>query len=240
MRAARCARKIVSSECWKLLTGGCVVRGTTGWTNLFAARCGAVVAAIVAVLAAAPSQAADRPGLDESRAFVEQLADGAVRTWAMHESDAPARAKAMDALIRSTFDVDFISRAVLGRYWRGLDDAERRRFRELFPEFVVEVYLPHIAKYSRDHLRVLGARPRGKRDVVVKSELLSEQGAWVDADWRIRSVGDRIRIIDLSVAGVSLLLVQRQEFEAVIRRDGFASFVEQLIERKNRAANARG
>ncbi len=216
------------------------MRGTTGWMNLFAPRHGAVVAAIVAVIVATPSGAADRPGLDESQAFVERLADEAVRTWAMHESDEAARNEAMDALIRSAFDIDFISRAVLGRYWRKLDEGQRHRFRELFPEFVVEVYLPHIAKYSRDHLRVLGARPRGKRDVVVKSELLSDTGDWIEADWRIRSVGDGIRIIDLSVAGVSLVLVQRQEFEAVIRRDGFASLVEQLLERKNRAASARG
>lgn len=211
--------------------------------NLLAARRGAAVAALVAlvaVLVAAPSGAADRPGLDESRAFVEKLADDAVRAWAMYESDAAARTEAMDALIRSAFDVDYISRAVLGRYWRSLDDDQRDRFRELFPEFVVEVYLPHIAKYSRDHLRVLGARPRGKRDVVVKSELLTDQGDWIEADWRIRSVGDGIRIIDLSIAGVSLLLVQRQEFEAVIRRDGFASLVEQLLERKKRAASVRG
>ena len=216
------------------------MRRTAGWMKHFAARRGAAVAAIVAVLVAAPSGAADRPGLDESRAFVEKLADDAVRTWAMHESDEAARSEAMDALIRSAFDVDFISRAVLGRYWRKLDAGQRERFRELFPEFVVEVYLPHIAKYSRDHLRVLGARPRGKRDVVVKSELLTDEGDWIEADWRTRSVGDGIRIIDLSVAGVSLLLVQRQEFEAVIRRDGFASLVEQLLERKNRAASARG
>ena len=219
------------------------MRGTTGWMSLFAVRRGAALAAAAAIAAAlvtAPSGAADRPGLDESRAFVEKLADDAVRAWATYESDEAARMKAMDALIRSAFDVDFISRAVLGRYWRGLDDDERRRFRELFPEFVVEVYLPHIAKYSRDHLRVLGARPRGKRDVIVKSELLSEGGDWIEADWRIRSVGDGSRIIDLTVAGVSLLLVQRQEFESVIRRDGFASLVEQLLERKNRAASTRG
>lgn len=219
------------------------MRGTTGWMSVFAARRGAALAAIlasVAVLVVAPSGAADRPGLDESRAFVEKLADNAVRAWAMYESDDAARLEAMGGLVRSVFDVDFISRAVLGRYWRRLDNGQRHRFQELFPAFAVEVYLPHIAKYSRDHLRVLGARPRGKRDVIVKSEILSDKGDWIEADWRIRSVGDGLRVIDLSVAGVSLLLVQRQEFEAVIHRDGFASLVEQLVERKNRAASARG
>lgn len=209
--------------------------------NLFATRNTAAGVALVAALAAAPSGAGERPGLDESRAFVEKLADDAVRTWAMHESDEAARLAAMDALIRSTFDVEFITRAVVGRYWRDLEPEERRGFRKLFPEFVVHVYLPHIAKYSRDHLRVAGARPRGKRDVVVRSEIRTDQGEWVEADWRLRASPERgLRIIDLTVAGVSLLLVQRQEFEAVIRKSGFTSFVEQLRERTSAAGSARG
>ena len=216
------------------------MQGMTALTKLFTMPGAAAAVALSAALAAAPAGAAERPGLEESQAFVEKLTDDAVRTWAMYESDEATRLKAMDALIRSAFDIDFIARAVLGRYWRGLDPADRRRFRDLFPEFVVQVYLPHVAKYSRDHIRVLGARPRGKRDVAVKSELLTAKGDWIDADWRIRSGENGIRIIDLTVAGVSLLLVQRQEFEAVIRRDGFASLVERLLERKNKTENAQG
>ena len=211
----------------------------TALMNLFAIRSAAAVA-IVAALLAVPAGAADRPGIEASRAFVEKLADDAVRTWGMYASDEAARWRAMDSLIRSAFDVEFITRAVLGRYWRKLDPDERRRFRELFPQFVVHVYLPHITKYSRDHMKILGARPRGKRDVVVKSELRTDKGDWIDADWRLRSARDGIRIIDLTVAGVSLLLVQRQEFEAVIRRNGFSSLVEKLHERTIRAASARG
>ena len=213
---------------------------TTALRRSFTMPIAAAVVVLVAAVAAAPSGAADRPGLDESRAVVEKLADDAVRTWALYESDEAARLKAMDDLIRSAFDVDFITRAVLGRYWRDLDPEERSGFRKLFPEFVVHVYLPHIAKYSRDHLRVIGARPRGKRDVVVRCEFRTEKGHWVEADWRLRSSDGHVRIIDLTVAGVSLLLVQRQEFEAVIRRSGFASLVEQLRARANAAESVRG
>ena len=221
------------------------MRRMTAWAARLAKRGPAVAVVLAAALAAAaleaaPAGAAERPGIEESQAFVGKLADDAVRTWATYASDETARLKAMDALIHSTFDVDFITRAVVGRYWRKIEPAERRRFRELFPEFVVRVYLPHIAKYSRDHLRVLGARPVGKRDVLVKSELLTDQGDWIEADWRIRSGEAGLRILDLTVAGVSLLLVQRQEFESVIRRDGFAALVERLIERKSQAANPRG
>ena len=216
------------------------MRRMTVLSTSFAMRGPVAAVVLVAALGAAPAGASERPGLEESQAFVSKLADDAVRIWGKYASDEAERLKRMDSLIRAAFDVDFITRAVLGRHWRELDPAERRRFREVFPEFVVQVYLPHVARYSRDHMRVLGARPRGKRDVLVKSEFLTDQGNWVDGDWRVRSGEGGLRIIDLVVAGVSLLLVQRQEFEAVIRRDGFAGLVERLLDRRNRAANPRG
>ena len=213
--------------------------GTNSLMNPLARRCAAAVT-LVAALLAVPAGAADRPGLEESRAFVEKLADDAVRTWSMDHPDEAARLKAMDSLIRAAFDVAFISRAVLGRYWRKLDPAEQSLFRKLFLEFVVQIYLPHLAKYTRDHIRVRGSRPRGKRDVVVKTELRNDKGEWIDADWRVRAGKDGVRIIDVTVAGISLLLVQRQEFEAVIRRSGFASLIDQLRERLSKAPPARG
>ena len=212
-------------------------------SNRFAAR-HAVAVAVAVALVAVSAGAANRPGLDESQAFVDKLADDAVRTWGMEYPDGKARLKAMNALVQKTFAVEFITRAVLGRYWRTLSADERSEFGELFPQFVVRIYLPHIAKYDREHLRVLGSRPRGKRDVIVKTEIRGDaNGEWIDTDWRIRSVDGELRVLDIVVAGVSLILVQRHEFESLIRRDGFASLVEQLRLRAdsvNEAASARG
>ena len=161
-------------------------------------------------LFAAAALGGDRPGLDESRAFVEGVVDDAVRRWGMEYRDEGTRHEAMNALVHDAFAVDFITRAVVGRYWRDLSEAERNEFREIFPRFVVRIYLPHIAKYSRDHLRVLGARARGKRDVVVKSEVRGDEGkSWIETDWRIRSFEGDLRVLDIAVGGVSLILVQR-------------------------------
>ena len=201
----------------------------------------AMAAALAAAVFAVSVSAQDRPGLDESRAFVEKIADDAVRIWAMDYADEEARLQAMNSLVHDTFAIDFITRAVVGRYWRELSPAEQSEFRSLFPRFVVRIYLPHIAKYSRDHFRIVGARARGKRDVVVRSKVRGEEGSdWIETDWRIRTIGGEPRVLDIVVAGVSLILVQRQEFEAVIRKDGFASLVEQLRERAQGTASARG
>ena len=193
------------------------------------------------MLFAVSAASEERPALEESRVFVEKVVDDAVRIWGMEYDDERTRLEAMNALVHESFAIDFITRAVVGRSWRDLSDAQRSEFSELFPRFVVRIYLPHIAKYSRDHLRVLGARARGKRDVVVRSQVRGDEGQdWVETDWRIRSFGGELRVLDIVVAGVSLILVQRQEFEAVIRKDGFASLVERLRERAQTAANAGG
>ena len=148
----------------------------------------------------------------------------------------------MNALVHETFAIDFITRAVVGRYWRDLSPRRAGRVQKSVPRFVVRIYLPHIAKYSRDHFRIVGARARGKHDVVVRSKVRGEESSdWIDTDWRIRTIGDELLVLDIVVAGVSLILLQRQEFEAVDPPRRFsASLVEQLRERAQGTESARG
>ena len=216
---------------------------SNGWVQVAMRRATAVAFAVAlyAVLSPEPARSAERPGLAESKAFVEKVVDDAVRLWAMDYSDDTERLAAMDLLVHETFDIQFITRAVLGRYWRTLSASEKDEFGLLFPQFVVRIYLPHIARYSRDHLEVVGSLPRGKRDVVVKSRVRRDEGGeWIDTDWRIRANGDRLQVLDIVIAGVSLILVQRQEFESLIRQDGFASLVERLRERAEKAGSSQG
>ena len=176
----------------------------------------------------APSLAGERPDLETARKVVTTLADDAIRTWRADHPTPEARRRAMRNLIYAYFDVRYIVRGVLGRHWRELDESTRDQFQELLSTLVTDVYLPYLAKYERDRLRVLNARPRGKRDVLVRSEFRSDEGQWIDADWRIRARGGEPRIIDIVVAGVSLLLVQRQEFDSVIATKGVDGLMDDL------------
>lgn len=214
--------------------------GWCGWSG--SAPAAAAFAAVLAAAGAAlplpaGAAAAERPGLEESREFVAGLVDRGLETWrADHPSDED-RTRAMRGLVHEYFDVQFITRGVLGKYARKIGAEDRRTFDELFSEFVLAVYLPYLSEFDRDRLRLLDARARGKRDTVVRSEFRTDEGAWVGADWRVRRTEDGLRVIDLVVEGVSLLLTQRQEFEATIRKRGFEGLIEDL---RARLAAARG
>jgi phospholipid transport system substrate-binding protein len=63
--------------------------------------------------------------------------------------------------------------------------------------------------------------PSVKKDILIQS-----RGAQADstkpirADWRMRERDGRFRILDVSVEGVSMALMLRQEFDAVLRNQG--------------------
>ncbi len=211
--------------------------GWGGWRGAAAAAGAALLLAAGAVGAPAGAAAqAERPGLDESREFVAELVDRGLATWrADHPSDED-RTRAMHGLVHEYFDVKFITRGVLGKYARKIGAEDRQVFGDLFSEFVLAVYLPYLSQFDRERLRLLDARARGKRDTVVRSEFRTDEGAWVGADWRVRRTEDGLRVIDLVVEGVSLLLTQRQEFEAKIRESGFDGLIEDLRTRLAAAA----
>ena len=214
----------------------------TVWFGRRGAAAAFLAAGFLGVLApSGPAAAAgkERPGLEASRAFIEKLADAAVDTWGKVHPGEAERLAAMETLIRAGFDVDFIVRGVLGRAWRKLDPSDRQAFAERFYDFFAEVYLPNLSRFARDDLRVVGARPRGRRDVAVRTQVRSFSGEWVEVDWRVRATGKGLRVIDIVVAGVSLLLVQREEFESVIARRGFQALMRELGVRIDRAMAAR-
>jgi phospholipid transport system substrate-binding protein len=54
----------------------------------------------------------------------------------------------------------------------------------------------------------------------------------LQVDWRLRAQDDgRLVVIDVIVAGVSLIVTQRSEFSTVIERQGFDGLLAELRQR---------
>jgi phospholipid transport system substrate-binding protein len=77
-------------------------------------------------------------------------------------------------------------------------------------------------------MTIISERPAGTKDVVVSTRILRPSGPPIDADWRVRTTGERYRIIDVMVEGVSMVITQRSEFAAVVQRHGLQGLIEVL------------
>ncbi len=152
--------------------------------------------------------------------FVRQLGDQASDTLRAPNLSLETREAHFRGLLSSGFDLRFIGRFVLGKYWRLATAEQRSDYLALFSEFVVQNYSARFGGYAGETMTVIGARQAGAKDVVVRTRIDRSSGPPIIADWRVRTTGERYRIIDVMVEGISMVITQRSEFAAVVQRDG--------------------
>src|SRR5215472_3142909 len=178
---------------------------------------GFAAALAVGIAAAPPAHAAPSK---EAETFITNLANAALKDLS-DKLPEPELEKRFKTLLDKNFDMPRISRFVLGRYWNGANDKERVDFQSLFEAYVVRAYSIRFSEYSGETVKVTGSRSDSPENVVVSSQITQPDNAPpVRVDWVVRKDADAFHIVDVSVDGVSMVLTQKQEFAAVIERDG--------------------
>jgi phospholipid transport system substrate-binding protein len=173
---------------------------------------GFYAASVGSLALAAPAQSAE--------AFISTLASEALTTLSAKLAEAELE-KRFQTLLQKNFDMPRISRFVLGRYWSSASEQEKQDFQKLFEAYVVRAYSVRFSEYSGETVKVTGSRPQSQDTVIVASQILQPNNAPpVKVDWIVRKNADEFRISDVSVDGVSMVLTQKQEFAAVIERNG--------------------
>ena len=175
------------------------------------------------LLAAAPPMASDG-----SAAAIKTLAAQAINILQSSGSKIEAREAQFRELLSASFDMPFIARVVLGKYWRKSTPQQRADYQALFTEFILQSYSRRMGGFSGETFTVAGARAAGKKDVLVRTQIDRAGGLPIKAEWRVRPKDGRYRIIDIMVEGVSMAVTQRSEFNAVVRQHGMQGLLQIL------------
>lgn len=131
------------------------------------------------------------------------------------------RAKRFRDILTQRFDLPTIAKFVLGRYWRIANKKQRVEYIGLFEDFIVQAYAHRFKDLSGKKFLVKQTRKLTARDKLVLSEVIISPGKPpLRVNWRVRGPGNKYRIIDVTVEGISMSITQRDEFAAVIRRSG--------------------
>lgn len=195
-----------------------------------------VAFAVVLLVATGDLRAEPETSTADPAAFLRAFSSEAIGVLADSGLTEQQRATAFRRLFRTGFDVDVISRFVLGRYWRVATAQERREYRGLFEDFILESYRRRLNGYSGETLTVGAVRPLGDSGVMVSSQIRRPEAPPIKVDWRLRNKAGAWRIIDIEVEGVSLAVTQRSEFSTVITNAGgrVESLLEKLREKTGR------
>ncbi|MEO1091897.1 MAG: ABC transporter substrate-binding protein [Pseudomonadota bacterium] len=165
-----------------------------------------------------------------ARAFIADLAD---ETTTVLTSNLPQseRRERITALLEEGFDLPFIARLVLGPTYRSLTPEQQQAYTAAFERFVLATYGRRFDDYSGQRLIVVDAAPEGQQDVRVRSRVEGGGQPTLGIDWRVRDRGGELRIIDVAVEGVSMTITQRNEFNAVVQREGIDGLIAMLQDR---------
>ncbi len=183
-------------------------------------------------------QARAQTSPQEAAKFVLALGSEAVLLQsAVRSEPLEKRAAVLQGLVRRGFNLELISQFVLGRFWHRATAEQRAEFQELFTEYLVNSYTRQLGSYRAETLNIVASRPVGSQDVLVETSVEGSDGA-ANPIWRVRAKDGEYKIIDVSIAGVSLALTQRREFAAVINRQGLDSLLDMLREKLAAQAKA--
>jgi phospholipid transport system substrate-binding protein len=193
------------------------------------------------LLASGHVGATERPVNAEASKFITDTVSAGLQILNDAQPDQPSeRERHFAALMRRNVDVTRAARFVLGRYWNSSTDMERRRFADVYADYIAHAYGKALPYFRGTTLKVVGTIGVGE-DIKVKTifdhdrarpaacwnstlhrndPMCRDTEARWDVGWLLHRTVDGFKIVDVDVEGESLLLNQRDEFTSLIAREG--------------------
>jgi phospholipid transport system substrate-binding protein len=189
-----------------------------------------LAAAAAAIALIGPSLVAMPSGLaaaqqDPAAQLVQRAADQVIQV--ARTTTGAAREAGMMRVLQADFDLNYMARSTLGTYWNQATPEQRQRFLNVIASAEAHSYAQRFGQYAGQTVTVSRVSQRENGVSLVDSKLNQSPGEPVAIQWEVRNDGQRPRIVDVRVEGVSMTLTRRSEYNSYIRSHG--GQVESLI-----------
>ena len=156
--------------------------------------------------------------IEQSKYFVENLGKQVVEKVSNINLSESERIVNFRNLYLDAFDNYYISRFVLGRYWKRLDSNMRKQFVESFNNYIVTTYAPKFKGWEGTFKATDSLLENNYYNV--KMNVLNKDGPTLKFMWKIYlDKNKNFKILDVNIDGVSMLVTQRAEFMSVIKNN---------------------
>ena len=146
------------------------------------------------------------------------------------EQKASRRKKIMNIAAKG-FNFAEMSKLVLGRTWKKIDQQQRTDFEQLFTKLLENAYVGKLEGYAGQKIEYKAERIKGKKAAV--STLLKSPGSPpLPVNYLMINADGGWRVYDINIEGVSLLRNYREQFRSILRKDKFEGLIK-VIEEKN-------
>ena len=143
--------------------------------------------------------------------------------------------KKLKLIAKETVDIKGIGFYTLGAKRKSLNDAEKKKYAELFEEYFLKSFSSRLAEYTNPEIDVTNKEKLNDNYTIVNSILkATNERPEINIDWRIYTKNpDNPLIRDLIIEGLSLARTQKEEFTSVLNSND--NDIEALFKVLNKA-----
>ena len=136
-------------------------------------------------------------------------------------------------LIYAYFDITIIAKASTGPYWRAATSDEKEHYTKLISELIADVTSSQLGEIDNFSFDFQSSIPKGDKMVMVSGNLLvpNQSITKISVKWRVSTPNSDIaKIIDIEFENISMLVTQKQENIAIIRKNAgsFPALIEAI------------
>lgn len=156
----------------------------------------------------------------------------------IRHGDAERAAALIEEHIAPHFDFPRITALAVGRAWVQADAAQREALTKEFRELLVRTYANALTQYKDQTVTFKPMRQgQDPSEAIVHSQINQPGGQPVTLDYRLSRDSGEWKVIDVSIANVSLVTSYRSSFANEVTQGGVAGLLKAL-QTKNRDVEA--
>lgn len=141
------------------------------------------------------------------------------------------------AVVDHSFDFDIISRLAVGKHWKRFNDAEKKRFKELFAELLANTYINKLQdNFKNQKMKYVSEKIMDKKAQVYVEVALTDKP--VPIIYRLVNK-ERWLVYDVKIEGLSMIKNYRSQFDEFLFKNKPATLIKRLEKKIKSLRNER-
>lgn len=149
--------------------------------------------------------------------------------------DEVHKVRVAENILRDNLDVHWMAKFSLGRNRKQLSSQQVQKFTDIYAQFMIKNYSGSISFYNGERISIASVNKTEFGDYVVKTTIAKPSSHDViKIDFMVKEAPDSnmgFLVFDIITEGISIITVQRTEFNSVIDHKGF-EFLENYLKQK--------
>ena len=188
-----------------------------------------------ALFVSIPAQASSQ--IEAANQLINTMVKNVENYLLADSGDISRRTQNITKLLDTHFDIPGIARFSAGPYWRAANEEERVTYTQSMREALIGTIARNFDQLVGLRFAIIDSQAKGSRMVLVRGTFRDKAGQRppVSVGWRVVTPHPAPpKVLDVEIENISMLITQKQENIAIIRKNGgrFSALIQAMKKRQ--------